>query len=119
MNFKKVISALLASLGTFSLALTGCNNKKNSDSVSSDNLTPSNSASSSGQSSHSQETSSSTSSVEEYIPEAKLYDVIFNFDDSKNNTTIWTDFEINKTVAPLNKDSGRFQNKMVIVTQCH
>ncbi len=121
MNSKKVLSMLLVSLGAFSLALAGCNNKKNSDSstAGTDSSKPSNSASGSGQSSPSTGTDSSTPSTgtdsstpsTDEKPEATLYDVMFNYDDPKTSLTVWTDFDVSQSVAPYNVDSGRFYSE--------
>ena len=125
MNSKKLLSMLLVSLGAFSLVLTGCE-KKNSDSSSVEpstepSTTPSEKPSEKPSESPSEtasETPSDTTSVEESttpsesasessgidLPETTTYDVTFNYDEPKSNLTVWTDFAIDQTIAPITEN---------------
>lgn len=126
MNTRKLLSMLMVSLGAFSLVLTGCNNKKDSSSPStepsvstSSSTTPSEDTSSVSNPSVSVDSSTDvstdssltdSSSDVEVIPEATTYDVTFNYDEPKDALTVWTDFAIDQTIAPYNENKAHLDD---------
>ena len=108
MNTKKLLSMLLVSLGVVSLGLTSCG--ETSSEPSSEPSTPSVEPSSEPSSEPSVEPSSEPSSEVssepssepsvEPLPEETAFDVTFNYDDSENNLTVWTDTPVNGSIAP-------------------
>ena len=100
---------LLISLGVVSLGLTSCG--ETSSEPSSEPSTPATESStpveestpSVEESTPSVEVSSpDESSPVVEIPEEVVFDVDFNYGDSKNSLTVWTDFAVNGTIAPIN-----------------
>lgn len=126
MNSKKLLSMLLISLGAFSVVLTGCDGTKNSDSPSdvpssstsentdsvsdSTSITATDSSSETVESSTASDSSESvtvtdSSSGEEVDPNLLgTYDVIFNYDDAKSGLVVWTNEEIERSVAPYTQN---------------
>ncbi len=112
MSSKKLLSMLLVSLGAFSLVLTGCGDKMISDSSSSKSsaapsttpsATPSDTISKIPSDTASM-TPSESSTSEVVLPEATTFDVSFNYDEPELNLTVWTDFAIDQTIAPITKN---------------
>ena len=105
MNTKKLLAMLLSGLGVFALGLTGCDTPETSSEPSveptpdsSDEASPDASTDNSVDSS---EESSSTDPDPVVDPTLKTYNVNFNYDDVSTGMSVWTDYEIDASIAPM------------------
>ena len=105
MNTKKLLAMLLSGLGVFALGLTGCDTPETSSEPSveptpdsSDKASPDASTDNSVDTS---EESSSTNPDPVVDPTLKTYNVNFNYDDVSTGMSVWTDYEIDASIAPM------------------